>query len=429
MPETEPLPRVTYDLAQIACELGYVPPPLLSPHVFVDASRFKSWRCAFSKPILDRLDSFQCPTVTWLEAKEYDGADSPFSVGEKRALKERGGFFAFHRIVPERFSSQGRPHVSDAEAYLRQCLAVEIFRRSAEIELLLKELENTEPLRDYVDAFSLIVDRVPMISELAKAKASHRDLDRPKGDGHDLVDSLLHRLFDEGRRTKFCLFGQAIQSGAGLRDNAVEAIRAEIKENAGNRGIIPSAICRRVSLIAILVKAYLRATLVAATERKLARREAKRAGILRKHPNLSDEVIISRGRLGKKKIEAANRSGDKYDNGVLVDPSANDSHMLDFGEMILLATYTGSDPLTFNFKNLIYWPELEAARLLGDILRGGETDLTYEQAKILDRQGPPQEARSCPIEYAALVAFHENVARATRLLEFGLGVGGAGKLK
>ena len=103
--------------------------------------------------------------------------------------------------------------------------------------------------------------------------------------------------------------------------------------------------------------------------------------------------------------------------------------MLDLGEMAFLATYTGIDPYPFNFNNIVYWPEIEAARMLGEILRGGEIELTYKQAKILDRQGPPQEARSCPIEYAALVAFHENVARATRLLEFGLGVGGAGKLK
>gem|GEM_PF-6911963 len=133
--------------------------------------------------------------------------------------------------------------------------------------------------------------------------------------------------------------------------------------------------------------------------------------------------------MGKKKIEAANRSGDKYDNGVLVDPSANDSHMLDLGEMAFLATYAGIDPYPFNFSNILFWPEIEAARMLGEILRGGETDLTYEQAEILDRQGPPQSAKGCPIEYAALIAFHENVTLATHLLEFGLGVSGARRLK
>ena len=428
MPETEPPPRVTHELAQIACELVYVPPPLLSPHVFVDASRFKSWRCAFSKPILDRLDSFQCPTVTWLEAKDYDGADSPFSVREKRALRDRGGFFAFPRIVPERISEQGRPEASAAEAQLRECLAVEIFRRTAEIEFLLKKLENADTLRDYVDAFSLIVDRVPLISELATAKASHRGLDSPNGDEHDLVDSLLQRLLEEGRRTKFCLFRQATQSGASLHTKALEAIKAELEET-GNRGIIPAAICHRVSLIAILSKAYLRATLVATTGRRLARREAKRAGTLKKHPELVEEVISGKGRLGKKKIEAANRSGDKYDNAVLVDPSAGSAHMLNLGEMAFLATYTGIDPYPFNFKNIIYWMELEAARVLGEILRGGDGDLTREQADLLDRQGPPPDAKSCPIEYAALVAIHENVARATRLLEFGLGVSGTRRLK
>ena len=114
MPETEPLPRVTYELAQIACELGYVPPPLLSPHVFVDSSRFKCWRSAFSKPILERLDSFQCPTVTWLEAREYDGAGSPFSVGGKACPEKPGWLFCVpsHRtrtvLQPRPSSSFGR---------------------------------------------------------------------------------------------------------------------------------------------------------------------------------------------------------------------------------------------------------------------------------------------------------------------------------
>lgn len=429
MPETEPLPRVTCESARIARELGYVPPPLLSPSIFVDANRFSQWRDAFSEPILKRLDTFQTPNIFWINAEEYDLPGSPFSHAEKRAIHDRGGFFAFPRIVPERFSSQGRPQVSEAEGHLRQCLAVEIFRRSAEIDLLLKKLQNTDPLRAYVDACSLIIDRVPVISELAKAKASHRGLDGLKGGEHDHVDSLLQRLIDEGRRTKFCLFGQATQSGVGLRDKALEAIRSALEENAADRVIIPSAICRRISLIRILSKSYLRATLVAATERSLARREAKRAGTLKKHPDFAEEFKSGKGRLGKKKIEAANRSGDKYDNAVLVDFSARSAHMLDLGEMAFLATYAGIDPYPFNFSNILFWPEIEAARMLGEILRGGETDLTYEQAEILDRQGPPQSAKGCPIEYAALIAFHENVALATHLLEFGLGVSGARRLK
>lgn len=188
MSEFELQPRVTYDLARIACEIGYVPPPLLSPSIFIDAGRFSRWRHAFSEPLLKRLDTFQTPTIYWLSAEEYASSESPFTDAEKRALRDRGGFFAFHRIAPERFSTQGRPHVSDAEARLRQCLAVDIFRRTAEIEFLLKELENTDLLRDYVDAFSLIVDRVPLISDLAKTKASHRGMDSPKGDEHNLVD-------------------------------------------------------------------------------------------------------------------------------------------------------------------------------------------------------------------------------------------------
>ena len=428
MSESELLPRVTYELAQIACELGYVPPPLLSPSIFINAGRVSQWRHAFSQPLLKRLDTFQTPTIYWLSAEEYASSESPFTDAEKRALRDRGGFFAFPRIVSERISEQGRPGASAAEAQLRECLAVEIFRRTVEIEFLLKELENTDPLRDYVDAFSLLVDKVPVISELAKAKASRRGLDDLKGDENDLVDSLLQRLLEEGRRTEFCFFDHATQSGAGLLTKALNAIKAELEET-GDRGIIPSAICRRVLQIGILSKAYLRATRVATTERKLARREAKRAGTLKKHPGHVEEVMCGKGRLGKKKIEAAYRGSDKHDDAVLVDPSARNAHMLDLSEMAFLATYTGIDPFRFNFNNIIYWPELEAARVLGEILRGGDSDLSREQAEILDRQGPPQDAKSCPVEYAALVAFHENVARATRLLEFGLGVSSARKLK
>jgi len=429
MSEFELQPRVTYELAQIACEIGYVPPPLLSPHVFVDASRFKSWRCAFSKPILDRLDSFQCPTVTWLEAKDYDGAASPFSVGEKRALKEWGGFFAFHRIVPERFSSQGRPQVSDDEADIRQCLALEIFRRSAEIDVLLKALDSPGYTEGYLDAFSLLIDKVPAIARLADVKASKRSLDTSKGRTDDRVYALLERLASEGQRLDFKLFDKPHVSGSDFRDQAIFVIKSEIDDGEVSSHFVLIAISVRVSLIAMLVKAYLRATLVATTERRLARRETKRDGIIKKQPDFTQEVISGKGRLGKKKIEAANRSGDKHDNAVLVDPSARNAHLLDLGEMAFLATYTGIDPFPFNFNKILFWQEINAARNLGVILRGGDGDLTREQAEILDRQAPPPDAKSCPIEYAALVAFHENVARATRLLEFGLGVSSASKLK
>lgn len=300
MSEFELQPRVTYELAQIACEIGYVPPPLLSPSLYVDAERFSQWRHAFSEPLLKRLDTFQTPTIYWLSSEEYASSESPFTDAEKRALRDRGGFFAFPRIIPERISEQGRPEASAAEAQLRECLAVEIFRRTAEIEFLLKELENTDPLRDYVDAFSLLVDRVPVISELAKAKASRRGLDDLKEDENDLVDSLLQRLLEEGRRMKFRLFGQATQSGAGLLTKALNAIKAELEET-GDRGIIPSAICHRVFQIGILSKAYLRATLVATTERKLGRREGKRAGTLKKHPDFTEEVISGKGRPGKRR--------------------------------------------------------------------------------------------------------------------------------
>ncbi|MCC5978813.1 MAG: hypothetical protein JJU21_12180 [Salinarimonas sp.] len=429
MSESELLPRVTYELAQIACELGYVPPPLLSPHVFVDSSRFKCWRSAFSKPLLQRLDSFQCPTVTWLEAGEYDVAGSPFSVGERRALRDRGGFFAFHRIAPESFSSQGRPHVSDAEADIRQCLALEIFRRSAEIDVLLKALDSPGYTEGYLDAFSLLIDKVPGIARLADVKASKRSLDTSKGRADDRVYALLERLASEGQRLDFKFFDKPHVSGSDFRDQAIFAIRSEIDDGDISSQLVLISISIRVSLISIFVKAYLRATLVATTERKLARREAKRAAILKKHPDFTEEVISGKGRLGKKKIEAANRSGDKYDNAVLVDPTTHDSHMLDLGEMSFLATYTGIDLFPFNFSNILFWRKITAARTLGVILRGREANLTREQAEILDRQGPPPDAKSCPIEYAALVAIHENVARATRLLEFGLGVSGTRRLK
>ena len=254
MSGSELLPRVTYELAQIACELGYVPPPLLSPHVFVDASRFKSWRCAFSKPILDRLDSFQCPTVTWLEAREYDGAGSPFSVGERRALRDRGGFFAFHRIAPERFSSQGRPHVSDAEARLRQCLSLEIFRRSAEIDVLLKALDSPGYTEGYLDAFSLLIDKAPGIARLADVKASKRSLDPSKGRADDRAYALLERLASEGQRLDFKFFDKPHVSGSDFRDQAIFAIKSEINDGEISSHLLFIVISVRVSLIAMLVK-------------------------------------------------------------------------------------------------------------------------------------------------------------------------------
>ena len=429
MPEIEPLPRVTYELAQIARDIGYVPPPLLSPSIFIDAGRFSQWRHAFSEPLLKRIDTFQTPTIYWLSAEEYASSESPFTDAEKRALRDRGGFFAFPRIVPEKFSEQGRPRASAAEAQLRECLAVEIFRRTAEIDVLLKALDSPGYTEGYLDAFSLLIDKVPGIARLADVKASKRSLDPSKERADDRVYALLERLASEGQRLDFKFFDKPHMSGSNFRDQAIFAITSEIEDGEVRSDLVLIAITVRVSLISILVKAYSRATLVAATERKLVRREAKRAGTLKKHPDFTEEVISGKGRVGKKKIEAAYRGSDKHDNAVLVDPSAQNAHMLDLGEMAFLATYAGIDPYPFNFNNIIFWPELEAARVLGEILRGGETDLTREQAEILDRQAPPPDAKNCPVEYAALVAFHENVARATRLLEFGLGVSSARRLK
>lgn len=414
-------------LAFIAHAEGFVPVEHLTPRIYVDAARgFDDWRQAFSAPLVRRLEAFRKPDVFIVEPDDRGQLETSFTRREIAALRKHGAFFAFTRIVSERRSTQGRPELDETEVRLRESLALEVFRRIVEIDFLLTISKGTR-FGDYLEAVGLMIDCLPILTALAKAKNNSRSAepnDRADDETCVLADeeqvrTFLHRLTAEGERLPYRVDGEPALSGAALRSHAVERLRTQLATLLHETGAVTVAIERRLRLIQALAKGYLRAALVTKTERALGRRERARAVTLAKHPDPAGVLLEGKGRIGKKTAEAAFRSRDRGDMRVLVDPQQLPEANLGFGEMTAVALFADVDPFRCSFRFVLWWKELSAAREFGRMLRGEDSRLADGQAGLLFRQQLPQECRECPIEEGVLVEFHRSLSEASFLLPYG----------
>lgn len=413
-------------LALLAHQQGFVPVERLTARIYVDAARgFADWREAFSPALVRRLEFFAGLDVHHVDPGHHDEHGPIFSPAEADELRERGAIFGFTRIVPERLDTQqGRPERAPAETRLRQRLALELLRRTAEIDLLLTAL-NEEQSKGYSEATGLIIDALPIIKELAADKTADRGktsgVVAPQPNSSDRADTFVQRLMKEAERLPYMVYDAPPLYGEELRRHAVESLRERLPSLQAEEDQPTLAITRRLRVINALAKGYYRASIVAKTERELGGRERRRAATLAKHPDPASVLTSGKGRIGKKTVEAALRLNDKQDVRVLVDPGHRPHTQLDFADTVTLAIFGDVDPFPFSFRFVLWWKEILAARKVGRALRGEDVEYNHDESVILGRSTLPQESCDCPVDGKALIEFHCALRDACILFPYGCG--------
>lgn len=294
---------------------------------------------------------------------------------ELKQFAESGFFIQVVAFRPISHAPRGRRQLDEVEVRLREALALWAWALMPSID----HLAARTPVHvdgDVSPGLALLAEAAPSLSALAAESLARRPAAFAPEEFSDLIGQLhgfLTRLFDEGRRQRVALHDQSGSArelfGTALQEALLRRVKGEILARRDPTLAAPWA-AMRVGVLETLAKANLAAralgtaapTATWAFEAGMDAFDAHGGGPL---VTMSDRETGKRSRSAAGKVMRSIRLPE-----VVRSPSGGAAISFDAGELALIGFFAGVDPFVFCAQNLLFAPEVFAARDLGQSLLG-----------------------------------------------------------
>ena len=335
--------------------------------------------------VSDSLAEIPEPARVRLLARQHravveTGADRVRDTGlldpwELKQFAECGFFIQVVAFRPISRAPRGRRQLDQVEVQLREALALWAWALMPSIDDLAARMPGHVE-GDVSAGLAFLAQAAPSLSALAAESLAKRpDATAPQGTSDRIgqLHGLLARLFDEGRRQRVVLHDQSGSArelfGAALQEALLGRVKGEILARRDPTLAAPWA-AMRVGVLEALAKANL-ATRALGTAVPVAMRAFETGMDALEGQGGGPLATMSGSETGKRRRSSAGKVMRAVRLPEIVrSPSGGALISFDAGELALIGFFAGVDPFVFCAQNMLFAPEVFAARDLGQSLLG-----------------------------------------------------------